>query len=110
MTHKKKKTGDSKYEYRGFVIWKHPHAGCWRIFVGTPVQWVSETLRLDLAVALIDAWYHADDIHASIHSRFANAVDLAKRTLCESPASARHRDPHPVACPDQHLCRHGIDN
>jgi hypothetical protein len=102
MTHKKKKIDDGKYEYRGFVIWKHPYAGCWRIFAGTPIQWVSEALRLDAAVALIDAWYHADDIHATIHSRFANAVDLAKRTLCEAG--------EPVACPDAHLCRHGIDN
>ena len=101
-THKKTKTGDGKYQYRGFAVWKHPTAGCWEIFVGSPRRYVSQDLKLDAALGLIDAWYHAADIGSKVLPRFADAVDLAKRLACESG--------EPVACPDAQTCRHGIDN
>jgi hypothetical protein len=95
------KAGLGKYEYRGFVIEDTYRSG-WQIMWRDVHGWLSAENTLRQAKARIDGWYEAHQTGRRIAPKFIEAVERVLADACSRGET--------VACPDQHLCRHGIDN
>ena len=100
--HKAKRIGFSKYEYRGFIV-EDTYCNGWQIVLRDAQGWVASANTLRQAKARIDNWYEARQTGKRIvHQKFVEAVERVLADACERGEL--------VDCPDEHLCRHGIDN
>ena len=95
------KTGLGKYEYRGFVI-EDTYRSRWQIMWRDVHGWLAAANTLRQAKARIDHWYAARETGERIAPQFVAAVAQVLAEACERNETAD--------CPEQHLCRHGIDN
>jgi len=116
---KAKKIDANTWHYRGFTITADYHSTTsyrqcrtrqgFRIedapspfgeFSQLRSQWVPSLVS---AVERIDEWNERYDSRSFLEgSRIPLAIEKARRIACERG--------EPIDCPDQHLCRHGIDN
>jgi hypothetical protein len=94
------------WHYRGFTIsrvqWgpKGGHQLRWQVCVEQ--EFVHAFPRLGDARYHIDHWFLKLDDGVKIVQHIADSCERARRIACERGET--------TDCPEQHLCRHGIDN
>ena len=93
--------GYGKYEYRGFII-EDTYRSRWQIMWRDVHGWLASSNTLRQAKARIDHWYAARETGERIAPQFVAAVERVLAEACERGET--------TACPDQQLCRHGIEN
>lgn len=97
---KAKKVSRGTYQYRGFIIDSAYRSG-WQIMCRDTHGWLAFSDTLRQAKARIDDWYDARLTGRRVEAQFAQAVERILSDACERGETDD--------CPDQHLCRHGID-
>ena len=94
------KVGDCKYQYRGFVI-EDTYRSRWQIMWRDVHGWLASANTLRQAKARIDHWYEARQTGERIAPQYIAAVERVLAEACEQGET--------TDCPEQQLCRHGVE-
>jgi hypothetical protein len=90
-----------KYEYRGFIITQGCRGERWQIMWRDVHGWLAAGNTLRQAKERVDHWYYARKTGKRMAQQFAEAVDRVLASSCDRNET--------TDCPQQHLCRHGIE-
>jgi hypothetical protein len=90
-----------KCEYRGFIITHGCRGERWQIMWRDIHGWLAAANTRRQAKERIDGWYYAKQTGKQIAPQFIEAVDRVITAACERGET--------TDCPEQHLCRHGVD-
>jgi hypothetical protein len=98
--HRAKRIGVCRYEYRGFIV-EDSYKARWQIMWRDVHGWLAAANTLRQAKARIDHWYDARQAGERIAPQFIEAVERVLSDSCEHGET--------TDCPEQRLCRHGVD-
>lgn len=105
-THKATKNRHGEYEYRGFTIAQAHNDRQWHIMLGGVKGWLASARTLSAAKLRIDRWFEIRASGEQMSQKFVDAIDFVVRKQC---AQGWGDDGPSVSCPDQQLCRHGVE-